>query len=223
MPPSRSRAVVSVRIARSVAACALPRPSAIASAKLPNSTVSHSQIATVKANQPGWPVSPTIHMTVVNSAPTSTTNMTGLRTISRGSSLRSEPATAGSRIAGSNSERSGRSVIAAASRSSARLSSSTLIDFVARQPEQRPAGVVVDQREHAARSRPRSARRGWPGCARWPRRCRGSTPEADVVTASDGMSRGGQARGVAAARARGRRRRSPGAGRRGPAGSGPGC
>ena len=33
--PSASRAVVCVRIARSVAACALPRPSAIASAKLP--------------------------------------------------------------------------------------------------------------------------------------------------------------------------------------------
>ena len=54
-PPSRSVATVSLRIARSVAACALPRPSAIASAKLPNSTVSQSQTATVKANQPGWP------------------------------------------------------------------------------------------------------------------------------------------------------------------------
>ena len=86
-----ARAVVSLRIARRVAAWALPRPSAIASAKLPKSTVSHSQIATVKANQPGWPVSPTIHMTVVNSAPTSTTNMTGLRTMSRGSSLRTRP------------------------------------------------------------------------------------------------------------------------------------
>ena len=67
MPPSRSRAVVSLRIARSVAAWALPRPSAIASAKLPKSTVSHSQMATVNANQPACPVSPTIHMTVVNS------------------------------------------------------------------------------------------------------------------------------------------------------------
>ena len=36
-------AVVSVRALRSVSACALPRPSAIASAKLANSTVSHSQ------------------------------------------------------------------------------------------------------------------------------------------------------------------------------------
>ena len=43
-------------------------------------------------------------MTVVNSAPISTTNMTGLRTISRGSSLRAEAATADFRIDGSNSE-----------------------------------------------------------------------------------------------------------------------
>ena len=81
MPPSLIRAVVSLRMARRVAAWALPRPSAIASAKLPKMTVSHSQIATVRANQPGWPCSPTIHMIVVNSAPSSTTNMTGLRTI----------------------------------------------------------------------------------------------------------------------------------------------
>jgi hypothetical protein len=116
VPPSRSRAVVSLRIARSVAAWALPRPSAIASAKLPKITVSHSQTATVNANHPGWPVSPTIHVIVVSSAPISTTNMTGLRTISRGSSLRSAPSSAAFRIAGSNSERSGRSVIASAPR-----------------------------------------------------------------------------------------------------------
>ena len=42
-------ATVSVRVLRSVSACALPRPSAIASAKLANSTVNHSQKAT-------WPV-----------------------------------------------------------------------------------------------------------------------------------------------------------------------
>ena len=77
--PSRSLAVVSLRIARSASAWALPRPSAIASAKLPKRTVSHSQKATVKANHPGWPGSPAIHSAVVNTAPTSTTNMTGLR------------------------------------------------------------------------------------------------------------------------------------------------
>ena len=48
-----SRAVVVVRIARSAAACARPRPSAIASAKLPKITVSHSQTATMTVNQRG--------------------------------------------------------------------------------------------------------------------------------------------------------------------------
>ena len=38
------------RIERSVAACALPRPSATASAKFANSTVSHSQTATARMN-----------------------------------------------------------------------------------------------------------------------------------------------------------------------------
>ena len=49
--PSRSRASVVVRVARSVAACALPRPSAIASAKFANSTVSQSQNAITPTNQ----------------------------------------------------------------------------------------------------------------------------------------------------------------------------
>ena len=43
---SRLRAIVSARVLRSVSAWALPRPSAIASAKLANSTVNHSQAAT---------------------------------------------------------------------------------------------------------------------------------------------------------------------------------
>ena len=49
---ARRLAVVSVFIVRSVSACALPRPSAIASAKLANSTVNHSQSAsdTMKPN-----------------------------------------------------------------------------------------------------------------------------------------------------------------------------
>ena len=51
--PSRSWAIVSERMARSASACALPRPSAIASAKLPNTTVSQRKNATVNVNQPG--------------------------------------------------------------------------------------------------------------------------------------------------------------------------
>ena len=46
----RTRAVVSARVLRSAAACALPRPSAIASAKLANSTVNQSHSDTSPAN-----------------------------------------------------------------------------------------------------------------------------------------------------------------------------
>ena len=46
-------AAVSVRALRSVAACALPRPSATASAKLANSTVTHSQTMIWKV-KPRW-------------------------------------------------------------------------------------------------------------------------------------------------------------------------
>ena len=52
-PSTSRRAVVSWRILRSVAACALPRPSATASAKLAKSTVNHSQTVTVAENQSG--------------------------------------------------------------------------------------------------------------------------------------------------------------------------
>ena len=106
-PPSRSRATVSVRIARSAAAWALPRPSASASARLPNTTVSQSQIATTPVNQagsspppsgsppPAWISQPI----VVIRAPISTTNMTGLWIIQRGSSLRKLSRIAARRIA----------------------------------------------------------------------------------------------------------------------------
>ena len=49
----RRKAIVVVRVARSAFACALPRPSATASAKFANSTVSQSQTAIVPVNQSG--------------------------------------------------------------------------------------------------------------------------------------------------------------------------
>ena len=111
--PSRSRARVSVRIARRAAAWALPRPSASASAKLANSTVSHSQTATVKVNHQGSSPPPggrppnawMSQATVVMTAPISTTNITGLRIWTRGSSLAKLGQMAARRIAGSSSER----------------------------------------------------------------------------------------------------------------------
>ena len=77
-----------MRIARSASACALPRPSASASARLAKTTVSQSQTATVKVNQAGSSPPPSgappktwiSQATVVITAPTSTTNITGLRT-----------------------------------------------------------------------------------------------------------------------------------------------
>jgi hypothetical protein len=121
VPPSRSLAIVSERIARSASAWALPRPSAIASAKLPNATVSQRKNATTNMNHAGsppiasHPPSPpnswTSQISVVRKAPTSTTNMTGLRATCRGSSLASDDSTAGRRMSRCSSERSGRSVI----------------------------------------------------------------------------------------------------------------
>ena len=87
---SRSRfARVSSRVPRSASACALPRPSAIASAKLANKTVNQSQTAscTVKPT-PGMPrIRSRTQASVVRTLPVSTTNMTGFRSMCRGFSL----------------------------------------------------------------------------------------------------------------------------------------
>ena len=71
---SKRRASVSERILRNVSAWALPRPSAMASAKLAKSTVriSHTVIDHVKV--PGWAMASSSVMI----EPTRTTNMTGL-------------------------------------------------------------------------------------------------------------------------------------------------
>ena len=81
--PSASslRATVVVRVLRSASACALPRPSASASEKLANSTVSHSQMAIWSSNVtsvPPWTRS-TISWPVTSAETTSTEKMTGLR------------------------------------------------------------------------------------------------------------------------------------------------
>ena len=110
MVPSgrRTRATVSARVLRSVAACALPRPSAMASAKLANSTVNHSQRATRPAKTFSFVVDEPRsrkNRMVVRTEPTSTTNMTGLRTIVRGLSLTKLSLMAWRVMAGSNSFR----------------------------------------------------------------------------------------------------------------------
>ena len=107
-PSRRTWATVSLRVLRNVAAWALPRPSAIASAKLANSTVNHRNATTMPANRFSSPVaSPKSRMNriVVSTEPTSTTNITGLRASVRGSSLTNESSAARLTIAGSNSDR----------------------------------------------------------------------------------------------------------------------
>src|SRR5882724_4999472 len=102
--PVNSLAWLSVRVFLSDSACALPRPSATASAKLANSTVNHS-------HRMIWKVKPRLappvtrsrrKITVVSAATTSTTNITGFLIISRGSSLTKAEPIAGITIFGSS-------------------------------------------------------------------------------------------------------------------------
>jgi hypothetical protein len=83
-------ATVWVRDLRSVSACAFPLPSAMASARFANRTVAHSHIVICSSKpMPAAPIARSrARITVVRVAPTSTTNITGFRIITRGSSFR---------------------------------------------------------------------------------------------------------------------------------------
>jgi hypothetical protein len=62
-----------------------------------NRTVNHSHAATAPMNRAGaspWPASASMHSQVVRTLPTSTTNMTGLRTMPRGWSFAKAAGTA---------------------------------------------------------------------------------------------------------------------------------
>ena len=102
-PFRRRRAIVSLRARRRLAACALPRPSATASAKLAKSTVNQSQIASCVTNSRS-PDSAVKIPTVVRAAPTMVTNMTGFFTISRGFSFLNASPMAGLTMFQSKSE-----------------------------------------------------------------------------------------------------------------------
>jgi len=98
-----SLALVSVLVLRKLAACALPRPSATASAKLANRTVNHSQM-TIWNSKPRCcpPVRRSrIRITVVSAVTTSSTNITGFFISVRGLSLAKAEPTAGQTIFGS--------------------------------------------------------------------------------------------------------------------------
>ena len=81
-----------------MAAWAFPRPSATASARLANTTVSQSQATTAQAKA----LESVKANTVERTAPTSTTNMTGLRIMTLGSSLRRASGSEVSSIFGSS-------------------------------------------------------------------------------------------------------------------------
>jgi len=97
LPSASFFAETSRRALRSESACALPRPSAMASAKFAKSTVNQSQSETARMKPAGaspLPRSAWRNRPLVKTLPTSTTNMTGLRNWWRGSSLRKASATA---------------------------------------------------------------------------------------------------------------------------------
>src|SRR5258707_10262596 len=108
--------MVVVRARRSVSACALPRPSAIASAKLAKTTVNHNQIATASTKSRsatswllvkvavGWVMSKRTNSIVVITLPISTTNITGFLTCTRGSSFLKDAGMAARMILGSQIE-----------------------------------------------------------------------------------------------------------------------
>src|SRR5664279_4835735 len=95
---SSFRAIAVSRVARSVAAWALPRPSATASARLANSTVSHSHTVAETTKT----LVSVKHNTVHSAAPTSTTNITGLCHITLGSKYFRAVGSAFHRLAGLN-------------------------------------------------------------------------------------------------------------------------
>src|SRR5579863_9329009 len=97
------RPTLLVRLLRSVSAWALPRPSAIASAKLAKTTVNHSQMEICATNDRESCVKN--RSTVVSAAPTSVTNITGFFHMLNGLSFLKLSTTAGIAISGSNNGR----------------------------------------------------------------------------------------------------------------------
>src|SRR6202047_374780 len=175
--PVNSLAWLSVRVFFSDSACALPRPSATASAKLANSTVNHS-------HRMIWKVKPRLappvtrsrrKITVVSAATTSTTNITGLLIMILGSSLAKAEPIAGITIFGSSIAETGIRLFILTtsmdvtpnerSEQGVGVASEVLDDRAER--ERREEGETADDQDHAddqadeqaARGRQRAGRR----------------------------------------------------------------
>ena len=211
--PSCIAATVSWRIDRSVSAWARPRPSANASAMLANTTVSHSQNEITNVYQAGSsppsalpPNTWISQVTVVMAAPISTTNITGLRICTRGSSLIRLSISARRTMSGRNSETARRSEPGAEPRACdgreevltdisvpperrfrARLSSSTLTSGSPEKPSPRPPVYVAIRRLTSASGRWRTAAMRCAWMWALATEMSGSIPDAEVLAASTGI------------------------------------
>ena len=190
--PSRSSAFVVVRVARSAFACALPRPSAIASAKFAKRTVSQSQTA-IDADEPqlarvATARGPRKKITVVMTLPSSTMNITGFLSCRRGSSFGNESLTAASASSREKMLDAMRAIYCPPSLSSARLSSSTFTPGSPKKPNDRPSVFCSISFCTVASGRCRTAATRRDCSAAYAGEMSGSIPEPDVVTASTGMS-----------------------------------
>src|SRR5690606_21857870 len=79
-----------LRVERNASACALPRPSATASAALANRTVNHNQADTDQMNPAGaspWPSRACVPSKLVTMLPRYTTHITGFLNCARGESF----------------------------------------------------------------------------------------------------------------------------------------
>ncbi len=174
-PPTSRRAIVSRLVRRSDSACALPRSSATASARLANSTVNHSQIAISQANRAGPPVMVSRMASAVTSTdPTQTTNITGLRSWVRGSSLRSAAGSAATSCRGEKAPEEIRRPVRSARRCCAsriRVSGSVIVMRVPPQTGRGRAPGRTSTRRPARSCRrpgPRTAARWCATCLRRP-------------------------------------------------------
>ena len=172
----RRYAVVVVRVARSAFACALPRPSAIASAKFANSTVSQSQTAITPTNQSFRVAAGESRkkIAVVITLPISTMNITGLRTCMRGSSLGNESRTAAS------DDLAGEDALGLPGHRRLLVEREVELEHVdarlAEEAERAAVGVLVDQLGDRSSGRPRTAAMRGAAGARSRARCAGRCP-----------------------------------------------
>ena len=165
---ARRWAVVVVRVARRALACALPRPSAIASAKLSagSRTVSQSQREMTPTNQSDavWPrASSSTKMPVVMALPSSTMNMTWDSGAGPAAwvELRERAAHGAADDLGGEDAGGCPRHQWLPSRSSARFSSSTLTPGSPKKPSERPSVAPPISRSTVARERWRTAATRW--------------------------------------------------------------